>query len=201
MLGACSGNRGTRGEPPGRGRPAGLDTEVCCSGKDGSLVTVRPASCWRAVIMLWVPLLAGGAPSDRRLRRDGEPASGVVCASVGRTSRAVTQNVAHHPRGRTRIPGYRMATSAGCAQSSGAATHRARRPHRAQIHHATVRCSNPKEMCMTERGPQYDHIGSKYDEYSQTATLKHIAQQRRTLQQRRPPIPGLPSTHSSSSML
>ena len=24
---------------------------------------------------------------------------------------------------------------------------------------------------MTERGPQYDHIGSKYDEYSQTATL------------------------------
>src|SRR4029450_10204205 len=25
---------------------------------------------------------------------------------------------------------------------------------------------------MTERGPQYDHIGSKYDEYSQTATLR-----------------------------
>jgi SAM-dependent methyltransferase len=25
---------------------------------------------------------------------------------------------------------------------------------------------------MTEQGPQYDHIGSKYDEYSQTATLR-----------------------------
>ena len=25
---------------------------------------------------------------------------------------------------------------------------------------------------MTERGPQYDHIGSKYDEYSHTATLR-----------------------------
>ena len=25
---------------------------------------------------------------------------------------------------------------------------------------------------MTEQGAQYDHIGSKYDEYAQTATLK-----------------------------
>ena len=25
---------------------------------------------------------------------------------------------------------------------------------------------------MTEQSPQYDHIGSKYDEYSRTATLK-----------------------------
>jgi hypothetical protein len=25
---------------------------------------------------------------------------------------------------------------------------------------------------MTEQGAQYDHIGSKYDEYAQTATMK-----------------------------
>ena len=25
---------------------------------------------------------------------------------------------------------------------------------------------------MTEHGAQYDHIGSKYDEYAQTATMK-----------------------------
>jgi len=30
----------------------------------------------------------------------------------------------------------------------------------------------PKEMRMTQQGPQYDYIGSKYDEYAQTATLK-----------------------------
>jgi toxoflavin synthase len=29
-----------------------------------------------------------------------------------------------------------------------------------------------KETRMTEQGAQYDHIGSKYDEYAQTATLK-----------------------------
>jgi hypothetical protein len=29
-----------------------------------------------------------------------------------------------------------------------------------------------KEEAMTEQGAQYDHIGSKYDEYTRTATLK-----------------------------
>src|SRR4029450_12459704 len=29
-----------------------------------------------------------------------------------------------------------------------------------------------KETRMTEPGAQYDHIGSKYDEYAQTATIK-----------------------------
>jgi len=45
-----------------------------------------------------------------------------------------------------------------------------------QTHHATVDTigmpEQLKEMGMTERGAQYDHIGSKYDEYAQTATLK-----------------------------
>jgi SAM-dependent methyltransferase len=46
----------------------------------------------------------------------------------------------------------------------------------AQAHHATVHAVNPpqehKETPMSEPGAQYDHIGSKYDEYAQTATLK-----------------------------
>jgi hypothetical protein len=29
-----------------------------------------------------------------------------------------------------------------------------------------------KEELMTKQGAQYDHIGSKYDEYARTATLK-----------------------------
>jgi hypothetical protein len=29
-----------------------------------------------------------------------------------------------------------------------------------------------KETSMTEHGAQYDHIGSKYDEYAQTVTMK-----------------------------
>jgi hypothetical protein len=66
-------------------------------------MTVRPASCWRAVITPGAPMLAGGAPSDRRMLQDGEPANGVVSASVGGASRAGTHNVAHHrPRTHTR---------------------------------------------------------------------------------------------------
>lgn len=36
----------------------------------------------------------------------------------------------------------------------------------------TTRRSHPQETRMPERGPQYNHIGSNYDEYSQTATLR-----------------------------
>jgi toxoflavin synthase len=47
---------------------------------------------------------------------------------------------------------------------------------KAQAHHATVHATSTpqehKETPMSEQGAQYDHIGSKYDEYAQTATLK-----------------------------
>src|SRR5262245_3850779 len=46
----------------------------------------------------------------------------------------------------------------------------------AQAHHTTVHVvgtpQEPKETPMSEQGAQYDHIGSKYDEYARTATLK-----------------------------
>jgi toxoflavin synthase len=38
--------------------------------------------------------------------------------------------------------------------------------------HATGTPQQHKETRMTEQGAQYDHIGSKYDEYAQTATQK-----------------------------
>jgi toxoflavin synthase len=38
--------------------------------------------------------------------------------------------------------------------------------------HAVGTPQEPKETSMSEPGAQYDHIGSKYDEYARTATLK-----------------------------
>src|SRR5262245_55246237 len=35
-----------------------------------------------------------------------------------------------------------------------------------------ARCRRTKEEHLMEQAAQYDHIGSKYDEYAQTATLK-----------------------------
>ena len=37
---------------------------------------------------------------------------------------------------------------------------------------ATGTRSHHKEEVMTQQTAQYDHIGSKYDEYARTATLK-----------------------------
>jgi hypothetical protein len=59
-------------------------------------VPVRPARWWRAVITPWAPMLAGGVPSDRRIRRDAAPANGVVSPSAGGASRPVIHNVVCH---------------------------------------------------------------------------------------------------------
>src|SRR5256885_5009034 len=39
-----------------------------------------------------------------------------------------------------------------------------------------ARCRRTKEEHIMEQTAQYDHIGSKYDEYAQTATLKRAEQ-------------------------